>query len=253
MADKFRVISWNIRAGGGKRVEEIFAQLCRWNPDVIGLCEFRGTPSSTWLAAQLQQQGYPYQISTANKKLPAKNALLLASRLPLRRMHLHGMPTLKERWILARTQSYPRLAIGLMHAPNYTSPELKYPFLQAVQHITQKWRSGPGIILGDTNCGRRDLDEENPFFGSFQREHDFIVHFEQICWADSFRYLYGEKREFTWYSHRNNGFRLDHAFCNSQLVKQLDDFQHIWGENTNGDQRRESLSDHAAMVMDFTI
>ena len=79
-----RIVSWNIRAGGGTRVEAIAAQLERWAPDVVMLCEFRGTPPSLWLAETLAAQGYVHQLTTAHASAPGRNALLIASRYPLR-------------------------------------------------------------------------------------------------------------------------------------------------------------------------
>lgn len=248
---KFRIVSWNIRAGGGKRIEGIYNQLLRWDPTVVGLCEFRGTPASTWLRNRLYDAGLSYQISCTDKDNPAKNALLLTSRHPLRRMNVRDKPSLKERWVLARTQTAPGIAIGLMHAPNFSSPELKYPFLEVVNQIAAKWRSGPGILLGDTNCTRQELDEEKALQGNFQKENDFIENLEARGWTDSFRKIHGIKREYTWYSHRNNGFRLDQAFCNRKLLPALNGFRHEWGCDPNNPSRRNAFSDHAAMILDF--
>jgi exonuclease III len=55
-----RIISWNIRAGGGRRVAGIAAQLQRWRPDVVALQEFRGTAPSRELARRLADLGLPY-------------------------------------------------------------------------------------------------------------------------------------------------------------------------------------------------
>ena len=47
-----RIVFWNIRAGGGVRVGRIAAQLERWAPDAVALCEFRATPPSLELAGR---------------------------------------------------------------------------------------------------------------------------------------------------------------------------------------------------------
>ena len=56
-----RVIGWNIRAGGGSRAAALADQLGRWAPDVVALCEFRGTPPSAALARALHAQGLRHQ------------------------------------------------------------------------------------------------------------------------------------------------------------------------------------------------
>ncbi len=161
------------------------------------------------------------------------------------------MPRNRERWLLARLHSEPALTIGLMHVPNYTSPKLKYPFLNAVLKMVAAWELGPGLLLGDTNCGKRELDEEKPQGSRFRLEHDWLVGIEKRGWADGFRHLHGEKLEYTWYSHRNNGFRLDYAFSCPRLTPALTQLQHVWGQDPTQPGRRDALSDHAALILDF--
>ncbi len=247
-----RIVYWNIRAGGGRRAEAIGDQLIAWQPDVIGLSEFRGTPASQSLALRLAEAGWPYQIQTTDPRAPARNALLMASRWSLRRRRIAGMPVLRDRWLMARVASPAPLSMGLMHAPNYTSPALKYPMLDAVLDIAARWRHGPALIGGDTNSGLRELDEENPLGPSFHREYAFIEGMS-ARWTDAFRHLHGDRREYTWYSHRNNGFRLDHVFLSPQLSGALNSCRHDWGINPADPHRREGLSDHAAVVLDLKM
>lgn len=249
MSSAQRFISWNIRAGGGRRAAGILAQLLAWRPNTIGLCEFRGTDASQWLAAELCSAGYRHQLSTVDRKKPARNALLLASRNPLEAITAPAMP--RERWLLARVQSNPALTVGLMHVPNYTSPKLKYPYLNAVLRMIAAWELGPGLLLGDTNCGKRDLDEEKPQGSRFRREHDWMVGIGGRGWSDGFRHLHGDRREYTWYSHRNNGYRLDQAYTCPQLTPTVKRLRHAWGLDPDRPARRDGLSDHAALILDL--
>ena len=246
-----RIISWNIRAGGGKRAGEILAQLLEWQPDIIGLSEFRGTAASQQLAAELAKAGYGYQLMSVNRELPPKNALLLASQYPLEAITLPVMPENPERWILARIACQPPLIVGLMHVPNYTTPTLKYPFLEAVLEMVDGWDSGPALLMGDMNCGKRGIDEEKPLPATFWREHDFIVGMEERGWLDAFRHLHGDRREYTWYSHKNNGFRLDYAFGSPHLAQAIVGARHVWGYDPSRPERRDALSDHAALIVDL--
>ncbi|MCH8940572.1 MAG: hypothetical protein IIC27_05585 [Chloroflexi bacterium] len=59
-----------------------------------------------------------------------------------------------------------------------------------------------------------------------------------------------------WYCHTDpghsgNGFRLDEGFVNGRLIKRLAEARHVWGE-LDGNSRRDALSDHAALILDFT-
>ena len=70
---KVRVVAWNIRAGGGRRVPAIADQIARWAPDVVALSEFRATPPSSDLARALSGHGLGYQLSTASSGYPGVN------------------------------------------------------------------------------------------------------------------------------------------------------------------------------------
>ncbi len=79
-----RIVSWNILDGGGGRAALIAEQLERWQPSVVVLCEYRGTQPSQTLASHLSEMGLTPQRSTVATDHRAKNALLVASRWPLR-------------------------------------------------------------------------------------------------------------------------------------------------------------------------
>ena len=110
---------------------------------------------------------------------------------------------------------------------------------------------GLTLLIGDANCGKRGIDEESPQPARFYREHDWITGFEDRGWIDAFRHLHGDKREYSWYSHRNNGFRLDYAFGSPELGASIKAARYVWGSDPEDIQRREALSDHAALIVDL--
>jgi exodeoxyribonuclease-3 len=244
-----RIVSWNIRAGGGRRVAGIEAQLRRWQPDVVALCEFRATPPSDWLAAALATNGLLYQYSTAGSHALNANALLVASRWPLRRLRLRAAPVEPGRWLLVSIAAPAPFVLGAMHIPNLVTGR-KYPFLDAVSELTGRWRRGPALLVGDTNCGRPGLDEETPVFGP--RTEAWLQGLADRGWADAFRHLRGDERVYTWYSpNAGNGFRLDQAFVNRRLLSRLRDARYEWGRPPDDAARRDALSDHAALLLDL--
>src|SRR5207245_5144481 len=89
---RVRVVAWNIRAGGGVRADAIARQLARWQADVVALSEFRATPPSARLAARLAACGLAHQLATCDPRTMTRNALLVASRWPLRRVRLSFAP-----------------------------------------------------------------------------------------------------------------------------------------------------------------
>jgi exonuclease III len=243
-----RVVAWNIRAGGGGRVRRIAGQLARWAPDVVALSEFRATPPSCALARTLAAHGLVHQLTTADAGMPGRNALLVAARWPLRRVRLGAAPRDPSRWLVAVVAAPVPLVVGAMHVPNRVSGR-KYPFLDAVLACAQRWRRGPALFVGDTNSGRRTIDEETPAFSA--REEGWIDALAGCGWHDAFRHLRAEQRVYTWYSpNGRNGFRIDQAFVNAALLAQLKDAAYLWG-GASRRGRRDAVSDHAALVVDL--
>jgi len=242
-----RILAWNIRAGGGVRVPAIARQLRRWAPDVVALSEFRATPPSGLLRAALAEGGLVHQLTTADPRRPALNALLVAARWPLVRIRLTAAPLERARWLAVSVASPLPLVLGALHVPNRVSGR-KYPFLDAVLACARGWRRGPALFVGDTNSGRRGLDEQVPAFNV--REEGWVDALHGCGWLDAFRHLRAEARAYTWYSpNGRNGFRIDQAFVNAALLERLRDAAYVWAGTRRG--RKGSPSDHAALLVDF--
>jgi exonuclease III len=140
------------------------------------------------------------------------------------------------------------LVVGAMHVPNRAGGR-KYPFLDAALACARRWRLGPALFVGDTNSGRRGIDEEA--FAFSEREEGWIDSLAACGWADAFRHLHGDTRVYTWYSpNGRNGFRIDQAFINQLLLPHLRAVAHVWAGATR--RRRDALSDHAALLVDLT-
>ena len=234
-------------AGGGKRADAIVAQIMAWKPDIVALSEFRATPPSLSIAHQLRQQGLNYQLTTADAEFRARNALLLTSRYPVEHCDCDAPPVPSHRWLLAQIQAPSPFHIGVMHIPNMHTG-FKVPYHNAILSLVNSWEHGAGLLIGDTNSGLPDIDEESPAFT--KTEKAFMRGMESACWHDMFRILHGKTRTYTWYSpNGRNGFRLDQAFVNRHLINKVKSFQYVWGD---AGQFRQ-LSDHAAIVMDVDI
>ncbi|HET8575586.1 MAG TPA: endonuclease/exonuclease/phosphatase family protein [Methylomirabilota bacterium] len=241
-----RIVLWNIRAGGGGRAPAIARQLEAWAPDVVALCEFRATPPSLALAKSLASLGLGHQCTTASHARPGANALLLAARWPLRRCRLSAEPSEPARWLLASVAAPRPLTVGAMHVPNRVSGR-KDRFYAAVLAMLGRWRRGPTLLLGDTNSGRRGIDEETAVFGP--REEAWLETLERLGWSDAFRLLRGRARAYTWYSpNGRNGFRIDQAFVDEALRSRLRAARYDWGGRAHP---HAALSDHAALVLDL--
>ena len=246
-----RIVSWNIRAGGGRRIEGIEEQLARWQPDVVALSEFRGTPPSQQLAQALREAGFLYQLATSDSERPITNALLLASRYPLeplRHAHFQETPT---RWLLAAMATTPPIVIGVMHVPNRVSGK-KYRFHKNVLSVVDTWQEAHGLLIGDTNSGMPGTDEETAVFN--RQEAGWFESLAVHGWTDIFRHLRGDERVYSWYSpNGRNGFRLDQAFANRTLMPFVRQMRYEWGRPAEPTERQDALSDHAAIIVDIAL
>ena len=250
--DSVRIVSWNIRAGGGRRVEGIADQIARWDADVVVLQEFRATPPSRWLAAALRDGGLRHQRTTATARSWGANRLLVASRWPLRGVGLRAAPEEPGRWLMVRVAAATPFALGAMHIPNRATGR-KGGYHDAVLDLARRWRGGPALFAGDTNTGRPEIDEQTPVFGPDAER--FMTGLDRAGWRDAFRHLHGDRRDYTWYSpNGRNGFRLDEAFVNRSLLPALVEVRHEWGAPPGAaNPRREALSDHAALIVDLRL
>ena len=244
-----RIVSWNIRAGGGKRIDGISTQLQRWQPDVVALSEFRGTKPSQQLAQALRGAGFNYQLTTVDPERPATNALLLASSYPLKLIQTAGFQEMLTRWLLAAMATAPPIVIGVMHVPNRVTGK-KYLFHENVLSVAKKWPYDHGLLIGDTNSGKPGIDEESPTFN--RKEAGWLESLAAEGWIDAFRHLHGDERVYSWYSpNGRNGFRLDQAFANQHLLPSVLAMRYEWGRAEEHNERRDALSDHAAIVVDI--
>lgn len=245
-----RVVAWNIRAGGGKRIEHIAAQIAAWGADVVALSEFRATPASLWLQEALAEQGLGHQVTTADPARHALNRLLVASRWPTEPLALPTSPRPRELWLPVAIRAPEPFAIGALHIPTFSfAGKHKYAFHRALLRIAKRWTGGPALMAGDTNTGHSGIDEESPVFG--KQSDAWMTGMEAAGWRDAFRALHGDERAYTWYSpNAGNGFRLDEAFVNPELMPRLTEARYAWAKSPDSD-RRHAVSDHAALIIDL--
>lgn len=250
LSTPFRLLAWNIRAGGGVRAQKIAQSITGLQPDALILSEYRSTPPSQEIARALALAGLQHQSCTTAQVPAGRNALLIAARTPVKRVALRRYPQEPGRWRIVRL-AQPNLALAGLHVPNQHTGR-KPDFHAQVLALMQRWGGGPAIIAGDTNSGKIGEDEETSVFNRGTTQWFERIH--AAGWRDAFRLQHGARREFTWYSPGyNNGFRLDQAFLSPQLVERLVDIRHIWLEDHDQRTRRDALSDHAAVVVDLDV
>jgi exonuclease III len=64
-------------------------------------------------------------------------------------------------------------------------------------------------------------------------------------WTDGWRHLNGQRREYTWYSHHGNGFRIDHTFLSPSALPRLKAARYDHAP------RRRKVSDHSMLWVEI--
>jgi exodeoxyribonuclease III len=229
-----RILSWNIRHGGGSRLPRIVDAISAYQPDVIILCEFR-LSGDAFLRKALFQHGYE---SVARGGCPRKcNGVVIASKLPLKR----------KRVLSRRVEDPHRMVVAEfedLHVVGVYMPNLlrKTPYWDAVLRSARHFKSRPTLLIGDFNTTRHFVDEP----GQVCKTSPYMDLIEAAGFRDLWRHRNPEAREYSWYSHRGNGYRLDHAFFSASLADRV---QEVWYSHA---ERQAGLSDHSIILADIS-
>ena len=242
-----KLFSWNVRQGGGKRVDKIVDAVCSHAPDVVALIEYRSVPGKE-LCQKLGDGGWKYVESTT--PTGRDNGLCVASQTPFQRSP--GPPPPPEnalRWLDADLPSY-GFGIGVLHIPGATRKlnepfgAAKSRFWKAVLSAAQSRRDVPFVFIGDLNTGAR-IDGKG-----FVCAEDFGCMTDELRWIDLWRAFNNNTKEYSWYSKRKggadrNGFRVDHAFASPALWPRVVSCRYSHAE------REAGTSDHSVLVVEI--
>ncbi|HYM71622.1 MAG TPA: endonuclease/exonuclease/phosphatase family protein [Stellaceae bacterium] len=234
MSRHLRLLAWNIRQGGGSRLPAIAEALIRHDADVLVLSEYRGGDSALRLREVLERLGYRHV--TTPRPPPGKNGVLIAAR---RRFRTHGALShdLPEPYRLVEVE-FSRFLLYGVYMPNLRE---KVPYWEALIARLAGRTGEPVLAIGDFNTCRAYVDEP----GTFDKTAYFIDRVEAIGFCDLWRRRYPDGREFSWFSTRGNGFRIDHAFLSPGLAARAGAVRYSHGERLAG------LSDHSPLIVEL--
>jgi len=229
-----RLLAWNIRQGGGSRLPPICDALVRHDADVLVISEYRGGDSALRLCEALERLGYVHKA--ALRPPPGKTGVLVAAR---RRIRAHAAldAALPEPYRLVLVE-IGRLSLCGVYMPNLLA---KVPYWEAVIAGLMRRISDDALAIGDFNTCRAYVDEP----GAIDKCAYFMDRVAELGFCDLWRHRYPEGREFSWYSHRGNGFRIDHAFLSPSLAKRAGAVRY------SHDERLAGLSDHSPLILDL--
>ena len=245
-----RLVSWNV-AGRLTRLPEQVVAVLAVAPDVVALQEVTVNSLPLWREA-LSEAGLEHSVTPLDDGRPPKPrrlAVLTASREPLDRLALDGLPW-PERAVSARVGGVELLNV---HSPISPSPGLAKVLTHEALYAYARERDGIALC-GDLNTPRRThedgtvltfahdtkgrlREERGERWAAAERALVYTLRAEH-GWSDAF--LDAPERTWTFKDDRG-GWRLDHL-----LVKGVD----VGARAYAHDWRRSGLSDHSAVVAD---
>ena len=234
--ETFKIATWNLRHGGGRRINLILNVLEENKAvDVFILTEFRNNQNKIILENGLKELGFDFiQTIDIEAKL---NSVLIASKIKFENNLFPNLNEYSHRIIKIQIKG---LNIYGCYFPIADLKKYLFDFL--LEEIERNGKENI-IITGDLNTGKHYLDEKGATF----YHSAYLNKIENKGLMDAWRKVHGEKREFTWYSNTGNGFRLDHFFIDNELSEKIVSCEYIH------QYRENKISDHSMMILELMV
>ncbi len=205
---------------------------------MLVLTEFRPVPGKALLSAL---RPLNYQVTEASPDSTGVNTVCVLSVEPHRVVKSKSTPRSSHRWVEVYLPGSDLRVLGV-HVPNQTEVWDKRDFWVGIEAFARVRRDRRTVILGDLNTALDEDCEGDPI-----REAVYLKRMVATGWVDAWRQANLDKREFSWYSHRNNGFRLDHCLVSPTLSPAVSSARY------RHDVRGEGLSDHSLLCVELSV
>jgi len=224
----FTILSWNIQHGGGSRTLKIASYLINKNPNIIILSEFKNNANGAKIRSQLFKYDYVHQaVSPAGKDL---NGVLIASKHAFNSVLFTDIdPKFSHCIVKGEFEAFDVYGVYLPHKKKHSLFEFFHDYL----------KDKAAVIAGDFNTGKNYIDQKGNSFWYTEQ----LQKLEEMGFADAFRHLYPDKKEFSWFSHQGNGYRYDHSYVHTSLLPLVNDCYY------DQEARENKLADHAPMFL----
>jgi len=224
-----KILSWNIRQGGGSRIKGILKSIKEVNPHIIGLSEWRNNAAGLEMRIALLRMGYLYQFVPPTT---TANAVFLASKYAFSGLLCsEADANFPNNIVMGKFDAFDLYVVYLPHKKRHSL----FPYL--IERVKQSNRST--IIVGDYNTGHNGIDQKgNSFWYT-----DDLEELESSGMKDAFRMVHGNAEIYSWYSHQGNGYRYDHSYISEDLTDLIANCEYLHTF------REEGISDHSPMLL----
>ncbi|MBR6385587.1 MAG: exodeoxyribonuclease III [Ruminococcus sp.] len=228
-----KFISWNVnglRAVMGKSFKEIFE---KENADIFCLQEIKCSKEQ----ADFQPDGYYSYYNSATAKKGYSGTAVFTKKKPISITYgIDGKHTDEGRVI---TCEYEDFYFVCCYVPN-AQPELKrinyrMEFEDDIrEYLVKLDKKKPVVYCGDLNVAHNEIDLKNPKInvgnpGFSNEERGKFNQLLKAGFADSFRRLYPDKVQYSWWSYRfrarekNSGWRIDYFIVSERFMQKVKD------------------------------
>ncbi|MCE5295516.1 MAG: endonuclease/exonuclease/phosphatase family protein [Euryarchaeota archaeon] len=233
-------MEWNIRHGGCREsYPGIVGSVRHHDPDIVFFVEFR-QERVIELSLALASNGWPYILSS---QPPMKeNGILAASKRPMEAPPRgYGEPNIPHRWMEVRPAGSD-LRILSVQVPTASDLEGKMRFWEHLLDYARKMIDAKerAVIIGDLNTGL-DIDADGIGFVGADKFQALLDMGMRDIWRE-YRQM---SREYSWFSHKGNGYRLDHVLVTPFIDRPM------WAKYSHK-EREEGLSDHSPLIFDIS-
>lgn len=231
-----KIVSLNIRLGGGNRTLGIIDYLLSKESDLVVLSEFKHNKNGDNIIKSLTENCYYVQTSDKEDKL----GVLVASKEELIRKES------KDRWSEISLKNHMLTVLGVYVPTGSADQRYKDKVWQRILKYAEKNMDKPAIITGDFNSCTSENSENKTEYNP-----NDLKKLQNLGWIDSWENnCINKKDKYTWYSTANNGFRLDHAFISPKLASEDITVTHDSSVRKYKDNGKR-LTDHSALIVEI--
>ena len=229
-----KCISWNVnglRACEKKGFREFFQQM---DAEIFAIQETKMQPEQR--EDSLKFEGYHYYMHSAERK-GYSGTLVYTKKEPLSVSYdIEGDDSKEGRVI---TLEFENFYFVCAYVPNSKEGLVRLDFRQEWEdhlrvHLNRLQQSKPVIYTGDLNVAHEEIDIKNPASNHKNAGFSDVVRAKmtellQSGFVDTFRYLYPEKVQYSWWSYRfkarerNAGWRIDYFRVSQDIIQNVKD------------------------------
>lgn len=230
-----KIVTYNVNGLRAALSKGLTEWITLENPDILCLQETKLQPNQ-YEYSIFENIGYKSHLFSAEKK-GYSGVAILSKKEPLSVEYGIGVSELDREGRVIKAD-YGTFAVVSAYHPSGSSgderQDFKIQWLSSFRKYIdeQKKKHNNLIVCGDYNICHQAIDIHDPKRnankpGFTDEERSWFSDFLDTGFVDSYRYLYPEKQEYTWWSYitnaraRNKGWRIDYCLISKSLLPSL--------------------------------